>query len=277
VIRFQPTTPGQASGSVAITGSAGGVTVLPTVQLAGFAPGPTYLATVAPSSLTFAEQVAGTTTAAQTVTLTNTGNSTLTGLGYGLSANFSRPGGAAAGNCGGTLAAGASCTVNVQFAPTAQTSYPKPLTGTLTISGNNGAVITGSPVSLSGTALAPPTVRFTGESGTGTLTLSTQTLDFGNGGNGTVINTLTITVSGASVTFGSPAVANTAGGNVANPTPYTLGSPTSTPCTGTKASGATCTISVNFNRANNNTKTGTLSVPYSGGSGSPAVLSMTGS
>ncbi|HEV7577976.1 MAG TPA: hypothetical protein VGO85_18240, partial [Caldimonas sp.] len=152
------------------------------------------------------------------------------------------------------------------------------LTGTLTISGNNGAVITGSPVSLSGTALAPPTVRFTGESGTGTLTLSTQTLDFGNGVNGTVINTLTITVSGASVTFAPPTVANTGGGIVGNnPNPYSLGGPTATPCTGTKASGATCTISVNFNRGNNNTKTGTLSIPYSGGSGSPAVLNMTGS
>ncbi|MFZ2650957.1 MAG: multicopper oxidase domain-containing protein [Burkholderiaceae bacterium] len=112
-----------------------------------------------------------------------------------------------------------------------------------------------------------PTVAFTGESGPGTLTGTT--LNFGTSGGS---NTLTLTISGP-VTFGSVVVANTGGDSGGNPTPYTLGANT---CTGSIGPG-TCTITVNFNNGNGNTKTGTLTVPYTGGTGSPAVLNLTGS
>jgi F5/8 type C domain/Cep192 domain 4 len=93
-----------------------------------------------PSSLTFATQALNTTSAAQAVTLTNVGGSaasvsTITVAGDFLQTN----------TCSGPIAAGASCTVNVSFRPTASGTR----TGTLTITSN----ATNSPatVSLSGT------------------------------------------------------------------------------------------------------------------------------
>jgi hypothetical protein len=99
---------------------------------------------LAPTSLIFAEQGVGSSSAAQPVTLSNTGNQILT-LVLTVSANFTET-----DNCGTALAAGANCTINVSFAPTTSGT----LTGTLSIADN----ATDSPqtVSLSGTASASP-------------------------------------------------------------------------------------------------------------------------
>jgi hypothetical protein len=99
---------------------------------------------LAPTSLIFAEQVVGSSSAAQPVTLSNTGNQILT-LVLTVSANFTET-----DNCGMALAAGANCTINVSFAPTTSGT----LTGTLSIADNAA----GSPqtVSLSGTASTSP-------------------------------------------------------------------------------------------------------------------------
>ncbi|MGY6215007.1 M12 family metallopeptidase [Methylolobus aquaticus] len=76
------------------------------------------LAATTPSALTFAPRAVGTTSAAQTVTLSNNGNR---GMGlYNVSVvgthatNFIRT-----TTCGTSLAAGASCTINVSFKPSA--------------------------------------------------------------------------------------------------------------------------------------------------------------
>ncbi|MFZ2650955.1 MAG: hypothetical protein WA210_12715, partial [Burkholderiaceae bacterium] len=153
-------------------------------------------------------------------------------------------------------------TVRVQFLPTTAASFSRTLTVAYT-----GATVTPASVSLTGTGVAP-TVTFTSESGAGTLTGTT--LNFGNNTTGPYSVTLTIS---APVTFGTVVVANTGGSSGGNPTPYTLGANT---CTGSIGPG-TCTITVNFNNGNGNTKTGTLTVPYTGGTGSPAVLNLTGS
>ena len=99
---------------------------------------------LAPATLTFAEQSVGNSSAAQPVTLSNTGNQILT-LVLSVSANFTET-----DNCGIALAAGANCTINVSFAPTTSGT----LTGTLSIADN----ATDSPqtVTLSGTASASP-------------------------------------------------------------------------------------------------------------------------
>jgi hypothetical protein len=98
---------------------------------------------ISPTSLTFGGQLLTTTSAAQTVTLTNTGNATLnftavpsTSSGFGNTTT-----------CGTTLAASASCTVSVTFAPTTGAG---PVTGTLTLTDDAN----GSPqsVPLTGTA-----------------------------------------------------------------------------------------------------------------------------
>jgi hypothetical protein len=93
-----------------------------------------------PSSLIFTTQALNTTSPAQAVTVSNTGTATATISGVSVSGDFSQT-----NNCGATLAAGASCTVNVSFRPTVSGTR----TGTVTITSN----ATNSPTSiaLSGT------------------------------------------------------------------------------------------------------------------------------
>jgi hypothetical protein len=100
--------------------------------------------------LAFGTVNVGATSAAQTLTLQNTGGLAGTGITLAFSSTvFSRPAGAAGGTCTGTLAAGATCTITVVFAPTA----PGAVNGTLTIGAN--VAVAGSPVALSGTGVAP--------------------------------------------------------------------------------------------------------------------------
>ena len=95
------------------------------------------------STLTFGNQNVGTTSASQPVTLSNTGNAALTITNIGANANFGQT-----NNCGTSLAASGSCTINVSFAPTAA----GPLIGTLTITDNsNGVAGSTQSVVLSGT------------------------------------------------------------------------------------------------------------------------------
>src|ERR1039457_2701118 len=101
-------------------------------------------ANVSPSNLLFGNQSVGTSSTAQTVTLTNSGNSALSissvaVLGVNAS-DFAQ-----SNNCGSSLAAGASCAISLTFTPSAASSR----TAALAITDN----ATGSPqsVSLSGT------------------------------------------------------------------------------------------------------------------------------
>jgi archaellum component FlaF (FlaF/FlaG flagellin family) len=90
---------------------------------------------LSPTSLVFADQLVGSSSTAQTVTLTNTGNAAVTISNIAITgANASDY--AQSNNCGGSVAAGASCTINLTFSPTAD----GPLTGTRTwVSGNSRA------------------------------------------------------------------------------------------------------------------------------------------
>jgi hypothetical protein len=110
----------------------------------------TAIASVTGGPLAFGSVPTGTTSTAQTLTLHNTGTANLTGITLAFSSpRYSRPAGAAGGTCTATLAFGATCTINVVFSPTAGTT----VNATLTITGN--VTVTGSPVSLSGTGVAP--------------------------------------------------------------------------------------------------------------------------
>ena len=104
------------------------------------------VASVTPTSLTFSA-VAGTTSASQPLTLSNTGGADLTGIGVAVAGSFSRPGGGAGGTCGGTLTSGSTCTINIVFSPSSTATGT--LTGTVTITGS--VTVTGSPVQLTGT------------------------------------------------------------------------------------------------------------------------------
>jgi len=103
---------------------------------------------LSPTSLAFGNQAVGTSSAAQVVTLTNTGTSTLSLMGIKVTGgdrlDFTQT-----NTCGSTLAANASCTISVVFTPTKTGSR----TATLNVTDNAA----GSPqsVALSGTGTAP--------------------------------------------------------------------------------------------------------------------------
>jgi hypothetical protein len=111
-------------------------------------PGPAV--SLAPSSLNFGSVNLGSTSAVQNVTLTNTGNATLTIGGISLTgADTGDFGGS--DNCPGSVSAGQSCTFGVQFRPTAAGAR----SAAISIADN----ASGSPqsIGLSGTGVQPST------------------------------------------------------------------------------------------------------------------------
>src|SRR5207247_2019141 len=73
-------------------------------------------ATLSPTSLTFSTQAIGTTSAAKTLTLKNTGTTTLTITGIAITGINARDF-AQTHTCGSSLAAGANCSISVRFTP----------------------------------------------------------------------------------------------------------------------------------------------------------------
>lgn len=110
-------------------------------------PIPATAQNLAPGTLTFPSQTAGTASSPQVVTLSNSGSSVLNITGIAITGTNATEFGET-NNCGSTVAVGASCTINVIFAPFAAGTH----TGTLSITDN----APGSPqtVALSGTGLA---------------------------------------------------------------------------------------------------------------------------
>jgi hypothetical protein len=122
---------------------------------------PAPVVALSPTSLTFAGTPPGTASAAQAVTLSNTGNANLTinniAIGGTNAGDFSET----HATCGATLAAQSSCTINVTFKPTvagtrtATVSVADNATGsphTATLSGSGVAAAPGAPTL--GTAVA---------------------------------------------------------------------------------------------------------------------------
>jgi hypothetical protein len=99
------------------------------------------VASLSTASLAFGNQAVSSTSITQTVTVTNTGGQALNITSVAAGVNFTQT-----NNCNAGLGTGASCTINIAFAPTAS----GPLTGTITIADN----ASGSPqtVSLAGVA-----------------------------------------------------------------------------------------------------------------------------
>jgi hypothetical protein len=105
---------------------------------------PVPAVTVAPSTLTYANQNIGTTSAPQNVVLTNFGEAPLSITKIGTVGDF-----AETDNCGTSLPGGSNCTIAVTYVPTVTGAA----SGTLTISDN---AFTGTQtVALSGTGTAP--------------------------------------------------------------------------------------------------------------------------
>ncbi len=138
-VTVTPSQLGPSSAAITITDSTVGSPHSVSLNGVGLTPGPN--ATLSAGSLTFANQVIGTTSPAQSLTLSNYGTTTLAIVSIAATANFGET-----DTCSGSnLASGASCTINVTFTPIATGS----VSGTLSATDN----APGSPqtVSLNGT------------------------------------------------------------------------------------------------------------------------------
>jgi hypothetical protein len=176
---------------------------------------------LSPTSLTFPDQVAGSSSQAQTVTLTNTGSTTLTLSGIAItganSSDFSQ-----SHTCGATLGAGAECDIQVSFTPAA----PGSKSALLQIADN----VLGSPqsVSLAGASTTP-------------VPLVNQTLVPTSAAPGGPAFTLTVNgtgfASGATVRWNGTALATTVVGS---------GKLTATVPAANIASAGTASISVGY-------------------------------
>ncbi|HKT48968.1 MAG TPA: choice-of-anchor D domain-containing protein, partial [Candidatus Angelobacter sp.] len=143
----------------------GGTGIAPANGTCSTATGP--LVTLSSSSLVFASQQISTTSLGQALTITNTGNASLSISDIAASGDFTQT-----NNCS-TVAAGAGCTITVKFVPTVVGKR----TGTITITDS----APGSPhsVSLTGTGSSAPTSDFSVTATSGSATISAgQTASF---------------------------------------------------------------------------------------------------
>jgi hypothetical protein len=175
---------------------------------------------LSPTSLSFGNQLENMTSAAQNVTLTNTGNTALSITNIAVTGTDSNWY-AESNTCGTSVAAGASCTITATFTPLQ--GGPASPSINLTDTG------TGSPqsIALSGTGVIP------------TATLAPMSLNFGNVNLGTSSSPLTATLTNS----GTAALAlSSIGISGTNSNDY---SETNT-CGTSLAIGATCMITVTF-------------------------------
>ncbi|WP_176441827.1 choice-of-anchor D domain-containing protein [Granulicella rosea] len=200
------------------------------------------------ATLSFSAQAVGTSSAVQTVTLSNTGTAALTLNSIGTAgtnaASFIQ-----SNTCGTSVAAGASCTISVYFSPAG--------------AGANAATVTiadsasGSPqsIALTGTGTAPAaslsatTLAFTANTGT---TAPAQTV--------TLSNTGTASLAITSIVLGG-----------ANANSFTE---TNT-CGASLAAGANCAITAAFAQSAAGSYAATLTVADNA-SGSPQTITLTG-
>jgi len=239
---FAPKVGGALSATVSVSYQGVGSPQQVSLSGTGIAP-PTV--TLTPSNLTFAAQLVGTTSAAQTATLTNTGNQVVSISGVSMSGAFSET-----NDCPSSLGIGMSCQVQIEFQPTGV----GPASGTLSIS--DGAA--GSPQKV-------------GLQGTGTvIQILPLSVNFGNQKVGTVSSPapITVTNTGSSVvTISSIGFTGTDSGDFLQ----------TNNCGKNIASHSSCTINVRFKPAATGARSASLNVNDNGGASPQSVpLSGTG-
>ncbi|HXW17084.1 MAG TPA: choice-of-anchor D domain-containing protein, partial [Candidatus Acidoferrales bacterium] len=261
-VDFQPTMTGNFSAQLQFTDNTGNVPgSVQSIQISGngvtAAPG----VSVAPAVLTFASQVVGTTSGPQTISMTNTGSLTAQVSTISIAGpNAPEFAFASGSNCpisGGTLAASASCNVNVAFTPS--------------VTGSQSAIVlfadnaSGSPqsVSLSGTGssavltVSPSSLSFSSQ--TLEVLTSPQTVSLQNSG-ATAINISSIAISGSNPTDFTQS----------NNCPGTLNPPSQT-----NPHPPSCTISIQFDPIAGGVLSATLLVTDNA-SGSPQSVPLSG-
>jgi hypothetical protein len=243
---FHPTAAGARNAQVSVASNASGSPH--TVSLVGNGVAGAPIVALSPMVATFGDQAVNTTSAAQQVTLANTGSATLNISGITLTGTNSGDF-AQTYDCGSSVAAAASCTISVTFTPTASGTR----SGQLVIASNASS--------------SPDVVSLTGNgvpAGTPIVQLSPSSLNFGSQvvGSTSAAQTVTLTNAGTVVL------------NIASITP--IGDYAEThDCGASVAASGSCTISTTFKPASAGTKLGRLEIA-SNASGSPHSVTLSG-
>lgn len=225
---FTPSTAGSNAATLTISSSTLGVTPL-VVVLSGTGQAVSGL-NASPAQLTFPATAAGASSAAQTVTVSNTSGVTASPLSLTVSGSFSL----AQTTCAASLAAGANCTVSVIFAPLAA----GPATGALTVSSTT--IANSAVVQLGGIGAVPAAIQVS----PGTLTFPTTGV-----GQTSIPSIITVTNTGTLDTLNNLALAVQPGFQLA-----------SNNCATTLAPAASCTAAVVFDPTVAGAQTGNLTV-----------------
>jgi hypothetical protein len=247
-VTFKPTAAGARTGTIKIMDSAASSPQTITLSGNGIAG---LAATLTPTNLSFGNQTQGTISAPQTVTFQNTGSATLTLNGISIvgtnPSDFTFTFSAINCNPSQSLAAGASCTISMAFAPQVVGN----LSATLQILDNSAQ----SPrnVPLTGAGLAPPTVA-----------LSPTSLDF-------AAQIVGSTSSGQSVRLTTSGSGTLAISSISPSGDFA----TTSNCAASVPGGASCTITVTFTPTAAGSKTGTL-VIADNAADSPQMVPLTG-
>jgi hypothetical protein len=155
-IRFVPTTAGNLSAVLSVTSAPGG-TATSTLKGTGAAKA---LLSISPSAFDYGLIVLGSTSAVQTYTVTNTGQSTsgtvTVAIGGTNAADFPQN----STTCGAKLATGASCTVSVHFTPSMLTTENATVSATASPGGTATAAVEGTGASPAALAITPTTFDF---------------------------------------------------------------------------------------------------------------------
>ena len=239
-VYFTPSTTGTRTGTLTVTDSASNSPQ--TASLTGV--GATSAISVTPSSLTFSAQVLNTTSAGQKVTVTNTGFVNLTMNSIAASGGYGET-----DNCAGaTLTPGQTCTITVTLSPVTTGT----LAGVLTVNDTS----TGAPqlVSLTGSGQLPVSMS---------ANLSFAATNVGSTApaqNMTVTNNQSQALTYTFATSGD----------------YSAVGNGSSPCNGTLAAKAKCTVAVSFTPTTNGIIKGALTITPTGASSPIAAGGMTG-
>jgi YD repeat-containing protein len=194
-------------------------------------------------SLTFSVQLVGTTSTAQTVTISNTGTTALQITPFILTGDFSETDSC---HTSAGISAGQSCTMNISFAPTARGTR----TGQLTVVSNDAASPTN--IRLAGTGIAP-VVQLSGSS----LTFANQLVNT----TSSVQQFMLTNTGDAPLTVANIA----ASGDFAQ----------TNNCGTSVGVGANCTVNVTFTPTLSGTRNGAVSI-NDNAAGSPQMVSLIG-
>ena len=248
-VTFSPTVSGGRAASVSIADDAPGTPH--TIPLSGNGTTPAPAVMLTPTSLTFASQLVGSTSASQSSMVKNTGTDVLTITSIGMTGTNAADFGQT-NDCPATLAVNGTCTISVTFSPTAGGSR------VATVSIVDNAASSPDSVTLGGTGVTPAPA----------VTLTPASLGFGSVRVGTTsasqLSTLKDTGTAPLTITGITMVGANAGDFAQT-----------NDCPGTLAVNATCTITVTFSPTATGVRAANAQITDDAG-GSPQSIALSG-